>query len=107
MITCVPAKDSDQVSVTFQVDAPHGLGDAPAAVVGDFNAWDPTATPFAPPPNGGPMRATVVVPAGHRYRFRYLGQNGHWFNEEDADDYESNAMGDKNCILDLSCLPLR
>ena len=32
----------------------------------------------------GTRSVAVTVPAGSSFRFRYLGENGHWFDDEDA-----------------------
>lgn len=70
------------------------------AVVGDFNDWDPTAAPMRKQREG--RVASVTVEAGRRYAFRYLRDDGAWFNDDAADAYESNEFGVHNSILDLS-----
>jgi hypothetical protein len=52
MIRCAPKKGTDQVRATFVV-ADEGLYGHLVAVVGDFNGWDPTATPCARRATGG------------------------------------------------------
>lgn len=37
--------------------------------------------------------ATLTLPAGNRYAFRYLADGGRWFNDEDADGYRDNGFG--------------
>lgn len=98
MIQCQPVKGTTTVKATFTV-ALDGHGD-PMALVGEFNGWDPTANPLTRRP--GARRASVVVESGRRYAFRYLAGGGEWFNDEAADDYESNGMGGENSILDLA-----
>jgi 1,4-alpha-glucan branching enzyme len=40
------------------------------SVVGDFNAWNPSATPLRRAPNGGAWVADVPIPPGrHVYAF--------------------------------------
>lgn len=102
MIKCQPEKRGDKVKVTFAVPK-DGMDGHVVAVVGDFNGWDPTATPLRP--KGGVRSASVTVPAGRLYAFRYLAEGGRWFNDEDADDYQKNDFGDDNCILDLTPPP--
>lgn len=101
MIRCEPTEhdNGDPVRVTFAVPE-DGMNGLALAVVGDFNDWDPSATPLRPE---GPLRlATIIVPAGRRYAFRYLAEGGQWFNDEDADDYEHNGHGGDDSILDLT-----
>lgn len=64
--------------------------DRPVSVVGDFNGWDPLATPLRKRSNGT-RSASVELPAGASYRFRYLADGGIWLGDQDA---ESNVHGD-------------
>jgi 1,4-alpha-glucan branching enzyme len=98
MIQCEPAKGGGQMKVTFAVPA-DGAGDR-VSVVGDFNDWDPIATPLVR--RRGMLRASVVVDAGHRYAFRYLADGGRWFNDDEADDYRDNDFGGSDSVLDLT-----
>ena len=76
-------RSADGTSVTFV------LGDedpaAPVSVVGSFNDWTPGADPFEAAPDGS-RSVTVVVPAGTDVHFRYLGPDGFWFDDPDADE---------------------
>ncbi|MFH5823868.1 isoamylase early set domain-containing protein [Georgenia sp. AZ-5] len=67
--------------LTFSLPANHPAG--AVSVVGDFNDWTPGAHPLRKRSNGT-MSASVTVPAGSRVRFRYLGTDGHWFDDPDA-----------------------
>jgi hypothetical protein len=89
------------VLVTFVVEPRRAHLSGAIAVVGDFNGWDPTADVFSPGADGR-WRATAVLPAGHRHCFRYLAENGDWFDEPDADDWRPDAQGRVNCVLDLT-----
>lgn len=73
---------SDQVKVTFAIPQDNPSGQV--SVVGDFNDWTPGANVLAKRTNGT-RSATVTLPAGSRFRFRYLGENGHWFDDDEAD----------------------
>lgn len=99
MIRCEPMKGRKKVKVTFAVPGDGMNGDA-LAVVGDFNNWDPTATPLRP--EGSWRLATLTLPVGRRYAFRYLAEGGTWFNDEDAHDYQHNHFGGDDSVLDLS-----
>ncbi len=98
MIEREPAKNGDEVKVTFIL--PMDGGDNPTAVVGDFNGWDPAATPLRR--RRGQLSATVSIAPGRRYAFRYLGEGGRWFNDDAADDYQPNAYGGSDSVLDLT-----
>lgn len=84
------------MKVTFVLppDQPHGR----VSVVGDFNDWDPHSAPLRRRSNRK-FSAAVELPAGERFRFRYLGEDGTWFNEEDADGFEPTEYGSWNSIL--------
>jgi len=99
MIRCKPMKGGKQVKVSFVV-AEDGMAGQALAVVGDFNDWDPTATPMRP--EGELRSATITLPAGERYAFRYLAEGGRWFNDDDAHGYQANGFGGHDCVLDLS-----
>jgi 1,4-alpha-glucan branching enzyme len=98
MIDREPAKGGDEVKVTFSL--PTDGSENRTAVVGDFNDWDPLATPLQR--RRGELRASVSLAPGRRYAFRYLAEGGRWFNDEAADDYQPNAYGGSDCVLDLT-----
>jgi hypothetical protein len=54
------------------------------AVVGNFNDWTPGAHVRRRRSNGT-RSESVTVPAGSSVHFRYLGENGLWFDDPDAD----------------------
>lgn len=99
MIRSEPMKGGKKVKVTFAVGQ-DGMDGQALAVVGDFNDWDPTATPLRP--EGGLRAATVILPVGGRYAFRYLAEGGNWFNDDGAGAYQPNGFGGDDCVLDLS-----
>jgi hypothetical protein len=62
-------------------------------------AWNPGANLLRRRDNV--RSASLTLSAGRRYAFRY-DRDGRWFNDQDADDYEMNDSGEKNCIIDLT-----
>lgn len=95
MIERRPTTDG-HVELTFRLAADHPAN--PVAVAGDFNGW--ALTPLQD--RGGKLEATVVVPDGRRYEFRYRTSDGRWFNDDEADDYTPNEFGGVNCVVDLT-----
>ena len=91
-------RNKTEIRVTFSI--PVAWLDRQVAVVGDFNDWDPTATPMRK--KGDVRSATVVLPAGHRYRFRYLDVLGRWHDDPAADEVEPSGYGTTDCIIDLT-----
>jgi 1,4-alpha-glucan branching enzyme len=93
VIRCQTAKNSTDVKVTFILDQKEFAD--PVSVVGDFNGWSPFAHVLKKRSNGT-RSATVTVPAGSSVHFRYLGSDGHWF-----DDPEAHEVHDGGGILNL------
>ncbi|GLU45951.1 isoamylase early set domain-containing protein [Nocardiopsis ansamitocini] len=76
-----PSKNG-QVKVTFSLPVEEPAG--PVSIVGTFNEWDPYSHPLKPRANGQ-RSVAVTVPAQSTLHFRYLGENGTWFDDTDAD----------------------
>ena len=100
MINLEP-KRGGKVKVTFRVT--DAVADGDVSVVGDFNDWTPGATPLKS--RGEARIASVSLPAGQRYAFRYLGEGGRWFNDDGAHDYEANEFGGMNGVIDAAAAP--
>ena len=84
------------VEITFR----HPCFTEDIGVAGDFNRWTPhRLTPGID--RDGTRHATIEVPIGHRYEFRYLLDGEIWENDWDADDYVSNDHGGTNSVVDL------
>jgi 1,4-alpha-glucan branching enzyme len=96
MITKKPTDRGKRVKVTFSVPT----ADGPVSVAGDFNGWDPTATPMRK--RGDIRSVSVSLDAGRSYAFRYVDEHGHWFNDALADRLEGNDFGETNCVIDLT-----
>lgn len=79
--------------VTFVL--PDELG--PVSVVGDFNGWDPLVHPLKKRSNG--TRSVAVDLPGGTHAFRYLGGDGCFFDDPDADAVEPNGYGDTHSVL--------
>jgi len=77
-------KKGERVRVTFALpkEEPAGL----VSVVGDFNRWTPDVHRLTRRTNGT-RSVAVEVPAGVELEFRYLGEDGHWFNDPDVDGW--------------------
>lgn len=81
MIRTTTTKGSTDVKVTFSLSGQEYA--EPVSVVGNFNDWSPFAHVMRKRSNGT-RSATVTVPAGSAVHFRYLGTDGHWFDDPDA-----------------------
>lgn len=98
MIKRSKGKSNDKVKVTFVIE--HDPEQPTVSVVGDFNGWDPSKNKLVKRRNNT-RSAAVELEKGQSYRFRYYAADGSWFNDDDADAYESGEHGSDNCILKL------
>ena len=82
---------ADELRITFVLpqDDPAGR----VSVVGDFNDWTPGVHTLVRRSNGTRSVRVAVEPGGS-FRFRYLGENGRWFDDPDAD-----ARDNDNCVV--------
>lgn len=92
------SEQDGKVRATFVL--PYEDGQAAVSVVGDFNDWDPAANKLMRRRNGTRSTSVVLEP-GNRYRFRYFGADGVWFNDDEADAYEMGEHGSEDCVLVL------
>ena len=74
---------SDGTHIRIQFVLPDDVHDRQVSAVGSFNNWRPGAHKLVRRSNGT-RSVTVAVPAGQPIEFRYLGEGGVWFDDEDA-----------------------
>jgi hypothetical protein len=76
---------SQAVKVTFvlPIEQPVGV----VSVVGDFNEWRPGVHELRKRSNGT-RSASIEVEPGTTLRFRYLGSDGHWFDDPHAHEHD-------------------
>jgi len=79
------SRSAKSVKVTFALAADEAA--AGCSVVGDFNGWQPGVHQLRRRSNGT-RSASVLLSLGIRTRFRYLGSNGHWFNDPDVVEFD-------------------
>ncbi len=83
--------------VTFSIQAKDASG---AAVVGDFNNWDPKTGALSKLKNGT-FKGTFDISKNASYEFRYM-VDGAFVNEPEADSFLWNDFaGAENSVLDL------
>lgn len=93
-------EQSDLVRVTFEL--PSNMWAERVNLVGEFNDWDTTATPMTHSRTHANWMVTLELPAGRRYRFRYLLNGREWVNDWRADDHIENPYGSYDSVVDLS-----
>ncbi|MEU7530998.1 glycoside hydrolase family 13 [Saccharothrix sp. NPDC042600] len=74
-----------RVTFSLPVDDPDG----PVSVVGSFNDWTPGIHELVPR-RDGTRTVTVILPPG-THRFRYLGPDGHWFDDDHAQRLDGDS----------------
>ncbi len=79
--------------VTFRLPPEAAEAAARVTLVGDFNDWDPEATPMTRLKNGE-YKATVDLEPGREYGYRFLIDGRIWENDRDADKYAPSGFAD-------------
>ncbi len=69
-----------------------------AVLAGEFNGWSLRETQMKKIKDGS-FSATLSLPVGQSYRFRYVLDGGVWVNDTDADGYAPNEYGEANSVL--------
>ena len=73
---------SGKTRITFVLPKEEPAGKV--SVVGDFNGWTPGTHTLVRRSNGTRSVGVSLTP-GASYRFRYLGEDGHWFDDPEVD----------------------
>lgn len=86
--------------VTFRLPRETAEWAASAAVLGEFNGWSGKKNPMKKLKDGG-FTATIELPKGESYEFRYLLDGRVWENDSEADGYVRTAFASENCFVRL------
>lgn len=85
--------------VTFRLPVEAAPSARKVSLVGEFNKWDPEATPMTRL-KSGEFKVTLDLTPGHEYRFRYLIEGSVWENDWSADKYvPSGISGVENSVV--------
>jgi hypothetical protein len=88
------ASNSDQL-IHFALVAPRA---SQVAVVGDFNGWDPRATPMRKLPSGATWTAAISVPEGH-YTYAFVIDGRIWMSDPTAPLAPGDGFGHESSVL--------
>lgn len=69
-----------------------------AVLAGEFNGWSLDENPMKKLKDGS-FSATISLPPGYSYRFRYVLDGGVWINDDAADSYAPNEYGEENSVV--------
>ncbi len=87
--------------VTFELaerELPGDLEVDSVQLLGDFNNWEPGATPMKSLKRGA-YQASLELAPEQEYQFRYLVNGMHWYNDSQADAYIPSGFGPENSVL--------
>lgn len=94
-------KTRDVCKVTFRLPGMAAREAEAVCLLGEFNDWDLNANPMKKL-KCGDFTATVELPPGRAYQFRYLIDRSRWENDWNADGYVKTPYGDcENSVVIL------
>lgn len=77
--------------VTFRLPRQAAPEARQVFLVGDFNDWDPSATPMTRLKSGD-FKVTLDLAPGRQYQFKYLIDGQAWENDWEADGYVPSSI---------------
>ena len=95
-------KSRKVAKITFeltQAELPAGGKADSDVVVGEFNNWDPAASPMTYSKRKKAFWVSLELEPGRAYQFRYFVDNELWCNDWQADAYIPSGMGQDNCVV--------
>ena len=99
------AKITFELALTeIQAEIPAGLPAENVFLVGEFNDWDPAATPMKYSKKKKAFAVTLDLEPGRQYQFRYLVNGAYWCNDWAADAYIPSEFGPDNYVVDNSAI---
>ena len=85
--------------VTFRLPAELAPAAGQAALVGEFNDWNPHATRMRRL-KSGEFKVTVDLEVGREYQYRYLLDGTDWTNDDSPDRYApAGVAGAENSVV--------
>jgi 1,4-alpha-glucan branching enzyme len=86
------SKDKSRCTVAFSLPVHAAGGAKKLYLAGEFNEWRPTE--LAMRKAKGLYTASLELPAGAPYQYRYVTDAGAWLNDTEADCYVYSAFAD-------------
>jgi hypothetical protein len=91
----LPTRNSLRDGVKFVLVAPQA---ARVSLVGDFNRWDPAATPMERTPTGGTWSVVVPLSAG-RHEYAFVVDGKQWLPDPSAPLAPVDGFGAPNSVV--------
>jgi hypothetical protein len=95
IVVSPPGRDSVRDGVKFVLVAPQA---ARVSLVGDFNNWDPAATPMERTPTGGTWSVIVPLSAG-RHEYAFVVDGKQWLPDPSAPLAPVDGLGAPNSVV--------
>lgn len=86
------------VKVTFEL--PSQVQAKEAVVVGEFNNWDPAATPMKRKKDGS-FSTALNLEIGKEYRYKFYLDSARWENDPNPDRLVPNIFGTQDSVISL------
>lgn len=94
-------KSKPVAKVTFELPAEAVNGAKVVSLVGEFNDWDVNAQPLKKQKDGS-FKATVELPVGAEYQYRFVIDGQTWENDWAADKYVPSPVStEENSVVVL------
>lgn len=93
------SKTGRKCRVTFKLAEQEVAAAESVHVLGDFNGWDPSATPLTRRKSGA-FSTTASLESGRSYRFRYLLDGQRWISETESDRLVPNRFGGLDSVVE-------
>lgn len=84
------------VKITFEL--PPDISAQQAVVVGEFNNWDPSATPMKRKKDGS-FSAALNLESGKEYRYKFYLDGSRWENDPNPDRLVANNFGTQDSLI--------
>lgn len=84
------------VKVTFEL--PSDVAAQEAVVVGEFNNWDPAATPLKRKKDGS-FSTALTLESGKEYRYKFFLDSARWENDPNPDRLVPNIFGTEDSLV--------
>jgi hypothetical protein len=94
-VAAIPRRDSVRDGVKFVLVAPQA---ARVSLVGDFNRWDPAATPMERTPTGGTWSVVIPLSAG-RHEYAFVVDGKQWLPDPSAPLAPVDGLGAPNSVV--------
>lgn len=98
MVILRPLEDG-RTELRFAIE--RSAVDGAASVVGDFNGWEPGATPLFG--EGDELSAVAVCETG-RYEYRILCEGCGWLDDPSADGWSEGPHGIWNAVVEVGAI---